>query len=216
MKIGAGTSRHQNRGDTVLFIQLPDTVDKRRDRLILAVYHPLHQLVADHKIGCTRILIDEERLCSRLHGLHHIGSLGGASTRILRAKGTRILSVRKIVDEHGNIHLFDASSVLRADLHRRIIGNDILPAVPGDMVVHAKFQRLKQCGFAVVSAADDECDSFLYSHALYLSRMRQHKAYLHGFRRRKLHGVLHRSAGHAGFTRQDGCIRHECHQPLLL
>ena len=219
MKIRAEDGRSIKKVDISMFINdLPNGKDTSAFRTEDASGSTSQaaNVVEAMEAGAETFLIDEERLCSRLHGLHHIGSLGGASTRILRAKGTRILSVRKIVDEHGNIHLFDASSVLRADLHRRIIGNDILPAVPGDMVVHAKFQRLKQCGFAVVSAADDECDSFLYSHALYLSRMRQHKAYLHGFRRRKLHGVLHRSAGHAGFTRQDGCIRHECHQPLLL
>ena len=104
--------------------------------------HTLHQLVADHKIRCACIFVDQKRFRPGFHTLDHIRRLRSASAGILRAECPGVFSVRQIIDEHRNIRLFDASSVFGAQFYRRRIGDHIFSSVSGNMIIYAQFQCL--------------------------------------------------------------------------
>ena len=141
MKIGTGASGNKDRRDTVCVIQLLYPVNKRHDRLGITVDHALHQFVTDHKIRCTGILVDQKCSCACLHRLDHICCLGSTPAGILRIKGYRIFPVWQVMDKHGNIHVTDASSILGTDLHCCIVRDDILPAIPCNVVIDTCLKR---------------------------------------------------------------------------
>ena len=70
-----------------------------------------------------------------------------------------------MVDEHGDIRPLDAPSVLGADLHGAVFRDDILPTVPGNVVVHPELQCLQQSGLAMIAAAHDKGDALPDPHA---------------------------------------------------
>ena len=141
MKIRTGASGNKDRRDTVCVIQLLHTVNKRHDRFGITVDHTLHQLITDHKVCCTGILVDQKCFCARLHRLDHICRLRRASAGILRIKGYRVFSIRQVMNKHGNIHVTDASSILGTDFHRCIVRDDILPAIPCNVVIDTCLKR---------------------------------------------------------------------------
>ena len=91
-------------------------VGKWSDRFLAAVYDPLHQIVPYHEIGGGSVLINEKHPASAFDSLDDSGCLGGTAAGILCGKASGILFVWKIIDEHGNVNIPDASSVLSPKL----------------------------------------------------------------------------------------------------
>ncbi len=89
---------------------------------------------------------------------HHAGGLGGAAAGVLGGEMDSVLSVGQVVDKHGDVGVPDAPPVLGTDLDRCAVGDDILPPIPGDVVVHPQLQGLEQGGLPVVAAAHDQSD----------------------------------------------------------
>ena len=173
IEIGTGASRYDHRRDPKPLVKLPDPVDKRRDRLHVPMDHSLHQLIPDHEICRAGIFVDQKQGGSRLHGLDHVSRLGRAAAGVLRPELHRILSIGKVVDKHGNIRFLDASSVLRPDLDRRLVGDHVLSSVPGNMVVNAQLQRLQKRGLSMVAASDDQRNALPDPHPRKFSFMRK-------------------------------------------
>ena len=213
VKVRAGASGNQDGGNAAFFIEETGALDERGDGFLLPADHPLHQLVADHEIGGAGVLVDEKDPGAAFHALDHVGRLRGASAGILGVEGPGVLFVGKIVDEHGNIRLFDAAPVLGTDFEGGIIGDHIFPAVARDVVIHAQLQRLQQGGFSVVAAAHDQGDALTDSHAGKGAVVGQAEGDFHGLRRDKGNAVLHGPVRYAGLPGQDGAVRHEGAQP---
>ena len=72
VEISARASSHDHSGNPVVIIQLPYPLNKRRDRLHVAMNDSLHQFIPDHKVGRTRILVDQKKGSSRLDTLYYI------------------------------------------------------------------------------------------------------------------------------------------------
>ena len=142
MEVRAAASCHQYCGDTVGIVKFPDPVDKRNDRFRIPADNALHQIVPDHKVRSTGILIDQEKFCARFHSFDGISCLRGAAAGIFRVKSGRIPAVRKVADKHGDIRLLNTSAVFRPEFHRRIVCDHIFPAVSVDMVINACHQCL--------------------------------------------------------------------------
>lgn len=92
------------------------------------------------------------------HSFYDTGSLGGTSTGVFRGKTTGVFLVRKIIDEEGDIYIFDEASVLGAEFQGGFVGDDVFAAVTGNMVVDAKLQGIQKRGFAMIAAAHDQSD----------------------------------------------------------
>ena len=165
MEIGSRASGHQNGGNAVHLIEFPHPVNEGGDRLHVPVDDPLHQFVPDHEVGGAGVLIDKQQGSPRLHGLYHVGCLGGAAAGVLRGEGGSVLAVGQVVDEHGDIRAADAASVLRADFHRTFVGDYIFPAIPGDVVVYPQLQSFEKGGLSVIAAAYNQGNSLPDSHA---------------------------------------------------
>ena len=215
VEVRSRASRHDHRRNAVILIEFTDPLDERCDRLHIPVDDSLHQFVPDHEVCRARILIDQEKRRPRLDALHHIRRLRRTSAGVLCAEANCILSVRKVVDEHGDIRLPDAPPVLRADLHRRAVCDHIFPAVPCDMVVHAQLQRFQQCRFPMISASDNKRDPFPDAHSRNLSSVGKLQGHFQLLRGPELHSALHRTRGNAGLSRQDTAVRHKGAQPHL-
>lgn len=141
MEIGSAASGHQDRGDAEAVVEFPHPVNEGDDGLAVPVDDPLHQLVPDHEIGGAGVLVNEENFASRLHGFHHIGGLGSAAAGVLRGEAGGISAVWQVADKHGDIHCGNASAVFSTKFYGGVIGNYILPPIPGDVIVDAKLQR---------------------------------------------------------------------------
>src|SRR5699024_2265807 len=137
---------------TMSLIKTADSFDQRRDRFLMAAYDSLHQFVPDHKVRSAGILIDQQKRSACFHGIYSIGCLGSTSAGVFRGKRSCIFTIWKIIDEKRNIGAADTPSILSPQFKGGVVGNDIFPAVSGDMVVDAQLQRLQQSGFSVVSA----------------------------------------------------------------
>ncbi len=140
MEIGTAASRHQHGGNPVIFIQFPHPVDKGDDGFHIPADNPLHQFVPDHEIGGAGVLVDKKSPGPHLHGFHRGRRLGSTAAGVLRIKMPSVLAPRKIADEHGDIHLLDAPAILRPQFHGAVVGEYILPAVSGNMVIDPLFQ----------------------------------------------------------------------------
>ena len=70
-----------------------------------------------------------------------------------------------MVDEGGDVHLFDDASLLGTELYSSGIGDDKFPAVTGNVVIDTCLQGFQQGGFSVVAASDDQGDPPSDSHA---------------------------------------------------
>ena len=68
--------------------------------------------------------------------------LRGASAGIRRGKSPGVLFIRKVIDKHGNIYVVNAAAVFGTKLEGGVIGDHILPAVAGNVIVDAQFQGL--------------------------------------------------------------------------
>ena len=115
------------------------------------------------KVGGRRIFVQQENFASGFHSFYDAGRLGGASTGVFCGKTTSVFLIRKIIDEEGDIYIFDKASVFGAKFQRGIVGDDIFAAVTGNMVVDTKFQGIQKRGFAVVAAAYDQGDPLVGS-----------------------------------------------------
>ena len=156
VEIGPGAARHQNGGQAPAVIQLPHPVQEGGDRLHVPADDPLHQLVPDHKVGGAGVLVHKQHPGPGLQSLHHVGRLRGAAAGVLGGESGGVLAVGQAPDEHRDVGVHDAPPVLRPDLHGRGIGDDILPAIPGDVVIHPQLQGFQQGGLAVIAPAHDE------------------------------------------------------------
>lgn len=105
------------------------------------MHHPLHQFVPYHEIGGAGVFIDQQQRGSGFDGFHHVGCLGGAAAGVFGVKAAGIPAAGQIVDEKRDIRVVDTASVLCADLHGGVVGDDVFPPIPFDMVVYAQFQR---------------------------------------------------------------------------
>ena len=213
MEISTRTSCHDHCGDSIIIVQLPDPLDKWRDGLHIPVNHPLHQLIPDHEVRCARIFINQHKGRARLNALNYICGLRCASACVLRAESHGVFSVGKIVNKHGNIRLLDAPSILCPDLHRRVIRNHILSAVPGDVIINAQLQGFEKSRFSMISSANNQGDPFPDSHSLDGSFMRQLQSYLKLCRRLEAHTAFHRSRRDPGFPGQNTAVGNKCAQP---
>lgn len=111
MKIRAAASRYKYGGNAFFFIKFPHPVYKRNNRLLTAMYNPLHQHITNHKICCTGILINQQQLCLCFHSFCYTCCLRCTAAGILRNKMYRVFSVWQIADKHGNIHIVNASAI---------------------------------------------------------------------------------------------------------
>ena len=141
VEISSRTSRYDYSGNAIVVIQLPYPLDKRSDRLHVAVNDSLHQLIADHEVGSTCILVDQEKGSSRLDTLYYISRLRSTAAGVLCTESHGVFPVRKIIDKHGNIRFLNAPAVLSAQLHGGIVRDDVLSAVSRDMIVYPQLQR---------------------------------------------------------------------------
>ena len=82
VEVRTGASGNENRRDAELLIQIPHAADKRCDRFLAVGNDALHQLIAHHKVGGGRILIDQKEARAGFDALDHVGSLRGASAGI--------------------------------------------------------------------------------------------------------------------------------------
>ena len=120
-----------------------------------------------------RIFINEKQTGTCLHALHNSCGLGGAAACVRGRKAVGIFLVGKVINEHGDIHILNKTSILRAQLHCCLVRNDIFSSVTGDVVVHPGFQGVQQGGFSVVAAAYDQGDAHWNAHACDLSFVRK-------------------------------------------
>ena len=107
----------------------------------------------------------------------------------------------------------DAAAVLGPHLDGGGVGDDHLPAVPGDVVVDPQLQGLEQGGLAVVAAPHDQGDPLGDAHAGDLAPVGQGE--LHRQLRRGLEGnrPLQGELGHPGGPGQDAAVGHKGAQP---
>jgi len=61
MKIGSRASGYDDGRNTILFKEHSGTLDKWCDWFFVAVDNALHQFVADHKVCCTGVLINQKQ-----------------------------------------------------------------------------------------------------------------------------------------------------------
>ena len=65
----------------------------------------------------------------------------------------------QVVDEEGNVCVRYLAAILRPDFHGAAVGDDVLPAIPGNVVVDTPLQGFQQGGLAVISPAGNQRDS---------------------------------------------------------
>ena len=212
MEICPRTACHNHTGNASFLIQIPSPFDKRRNRFFIPMHYPLHQFVPYHKIGCTSILVYQQKGRSALHGLNNICRLRSASAGIFRIKAACLLSVGKVIHKHGNVVFFHASAVLCPNLHGIRHSYHILPAVSRYMIVYPQFQCFQQRGFSMISAAHHQGNPFTDSHTFYRTFMRKLQFYFHRLRRGKCDAVLHRLIRNTGFPRKHRSVGNKCHQ----
>ena len=212
---GAGAPRHQDGGDAGLLVEISGPLQERGDGLLVPADHLLHEIVPHHKVGGGGVLVDEEEAGAGLNVLHHAGRLGGASAGVGGGEGGGVLLVGQVVDEHGNVHAADGAPVLRPELHRRVVGDDKLSAVPGDVVVDAVLQGFQQGGFSVIAAAHDEGDALRDGHAGDFPAVGQLEGALHGRGGDEGDAVLQGQVGDAALSGENGAVGHESGQLLL-
>ncbi len=165
MEIRAGTSCDENRRDLKLFIQVTHAADKRCDRLFAVGHDALHQFIAYHESSWRTYPRRSERGSCRIRFLR----LHWQPVRCFRwhprSRMRSYHSFREIVDEEGDIDIADAAGVLGAELYSACIGDDIFPAVSGDVVVYTAFKRLQQGGLSVKAATDNQSNAKWNAHA---------------------------------------------------
>ena len=203
------TPRDQHDRSLKIFADSAHFLYERRDRLTVTAHDLLHQRIPDHKICRAGILIDEKEARSHRKGFDDIGCLRRAAARILRVEGFRILPVRKVVYEHGNVRPPDAPPILRPDLYSCRVRDHELPAVTPDMVIHAHLERFQKRGFSMISASDNECDPLPDPHPRDALPVRKLHRNFEGLRGNERHRSPHRSCRHAALSRQDRSVRHK-------
>ena len=192
MEKGPGAARNEDRRYARLFIEIADAGDEGRDRLLVAGDHARHELVAHHKIRRAGVLIDEQQLRAGLHRFNDIGSLGSASAGVLRREAHSVFPIGEILDEKGNIDIFDAAAVFRAHFDRRFVRDDELAPVAANVVVDTLFESVQEGGLPVVTTADDQCDAPADAHSAHGTGMGKHQSKCHRIRALKRHRALHR------------------------
>ena len=192
MEKSPGTARDQDRGDSGSFIEVADAGDKRRDRLFVARYDLCHQFIADHEIGRAGIFVDQEQPGTCPYSLNDIGCLRRAAARVRSGETDGVFAVREVADEQRNVDVRDAAPVFRAHLHCRVVRYDKFPSVAADMIINTLFERAEECGFAVVSAADDQSDASSDPHSPHGAGVRKVQRDCQRFRAPEQDRVPHR------------------------
>ena len=118
----------------------------------------------------------------------------------------------QMVDEQGDIGVRHLAAILRPDLYGGSVRDDVLPAIPGDVVVDAPLQCFQQGGFAVVASAGDEGDPPAYPHPPDSTLVGQLQGHRQLLRRLECHRTLHGPVGHAALPGQNGAVRHKSGQ----
>ena len=212
MEKSTGASGNQNCGDTGLSIQVTGTLQKWSDRFFVWSYKALHEGVTHHKVGGRGIFIQQEHTASRLHAFDDACSLRSTSAGVVCGEAASILTVWKVIDEHGDVHIFDEASVLGTELQGRIIGQDIFPPVSGNVIVYTHIQSIQQSGFAVIATAYDERDALWNSHTVDGAFMWQFHSDAQGFRGSEGFCIFHWAGRYAAFSRQDSSVSYKSHQ----
>ena len=75
VEVRTGASGDENRRDAELLIQIPHAADKRCDRFLAVGNDALHQLIAHHKVGGGRVLVDQKEARAGFDALDHVGGL---------------------------------------------------------------------------------------------------------------------------------------------
>ena len=127
----------------------------------------------------------------------------------------RISFIRQISDKGRNIHAGNAAPVLRAELYRRIVGDDKLPPVALYMIIHAVLESLQNGGLPMIAAAHKKGDAPWYPHACHLSLIRQSNRHFQRIRAFKGNRTLHGSFGHPAFSWKNGAVGHKSAQREL-
>lgn len=158
------TSGYQDRGDSGFLIEISGTLQKRSDGFFFPADDLLHKRIPDHKISSGGVLVNEKETAVCLHALHGSGGLRRTAAGIQSGKCRGIPLVWKIIDEEGDIHVFDNTSILGTELDGGGVGDDIFPAVSCDVWVDSGFQCFQKGGFSVVAASYDKGDAPWNSH----------------------------------------------------
>ena len=83
------------------------------------------------------------------------------------------------------------------------------------MVINAQFECSQKCGFSMIAATDNQCDSFRDSHTGDRTPVRKLHRHPKGFRRGKGYRLFHRPGGNPALPRQYRIIGNKCNQPLF-
>ena len=212
MEVGPAAPHHQDQGDPGLLTEVPGPLQEGGDGLLFPGDDLLHQLVPHHEVGGGGVLVHQQQGAARLQRLHDVGGLGGAAAGVQGGEPGGVPSAGQVVDEQGDVRACHLPAVLRPDLYGGVVGDDILPPVPGDVVVNAPLQGLQQGGLAVVAAPGDEGDPPGHPHAPEGPPVGQVQRHRHGLRGLEGDGVPHGPVGHAALPGQNGAVRHKSGQ----
>ena len=215
VEVGPRTPRHQNGGDAMLLIEFPDALQEGGNGLHIPVNDLLHQRIPHHEVGGAGILVHEKEGGTSLQALHHIGRLGGAAASVLGGEVNGVLAVGQVVDEEGDVGVTDAPPILRPDFYRSRIGDDIFPAISGNMGVDPQLQSLEQGGFSVIAPAHNKGNTPLDTHTGERTPVGQIERYLQLGWRLEGNGVLEGERGDAGGPGQNTAVGHKSTQSQL-
>ena len=143
MEVGPTAAYHQNQGNPSLLPEVQSPLQKGGDGLLLPGDHRLHQLVPNHEIGGGGVLVHQKKAAARLQRLGDVGGLGGTAAGVQGGKMGGVPAAGQVVDEQRDVRVRHLTAILRADFHCGAVGENILPAVPGNVVVNAALQRLQ-------------------------------------------------------------------------
>ncbi len=156
------------------------------------------------------------RAAAGLQRLHDVGRLGGAAAGVQGGEPPGIPAAGEAGDKKGDIGIGDLAAVLRPYLDGGGVGDDILTAVPGDMVVDPPLQRLEEGGFAVVAASGDEGDPPGDPHPPGGPPVGQFQRHRHGVGGEEGHRLLHGPVGDAALPGEHRAVGHKGGQPQPL
>lgn len=112
----------------------------------------LHQRVADHKVGCAAVLVDEQQRRAVSDRFDDVGGLRGRAGRVVGGKIAHVAVAGQPADERRDVQIPNAAAVLRGDGDGALVGQHQLAPVAGDMVIDAGGDGVQQRAFARVAA----------------------------------------------------------------
>ncbi len=209
VEIGSAASHHQNQGHPSFMPQIQRPFQERGNGLLVPGDYRLHQLVPHHEVGGGGVLVHEQHPAPCLQGLGDVGRLGSAAAGVQGGEFRGVPPAGQMVDKQGYVGVRHLTAVLCPDLHGGGVGDDVLPTVPGNVVVDAPLQGFQQGGFSVIAPSGDESDPPAHPHAPDRAPVGQLQGHRHGLRGLEGHGVFHGPIGHTALPGQDGPVRHE-------